>query len=130
MKKLMTALLVSLTASSVMAAGADMTTVRYVCKQAKPSKNLKMTVLMLQGGIAGVQISVTKTVAKKETIENYIVKPGIAGPIGGPTIYRGQNGMSFSVNNTSSPTHPRKATLVEEDGTVTQLLCELNKSKS
>ncbi|MCM2354365.1 MAG: hypothetical protein NDI63_12175 [Pseudobdellovibrio sp.] len=134
MKKLMTALMVSLTASSVIAAGADMITVRYNCKPAgSTSKSVTMKVQMLQGGIAGLtQIRVTRTTLTKNSVQTYIVKqdkpiPGLAG---GATVYHGQNGMSFSINQTTSPSMPRKATLVEENGNTTQLLCELNKSKS
>lgn len=133
MKKLMTALMVSLTASSVMAQGADMITVRYNCKPAVTSKSVTMTVQMLQGGLAGLtQIRVSRSTVKKKSVQTYIVKqdqpiPGLAG---GATVYRGQNGMSFSINQTTSPSSPRKAHLVEEDNTSTKLLCELNKSKS
>ncbi len=134
MKKLMVSLMVSLTASSVMAAGADMITVRYNCKRAMmSSKSVTMKVQMLQGGIAGLtQIRVTRSTLSKTKTETYIVKqdkpvPGLAG---GATVYRGENGMSFSINQTTSPSMPRKATLVEENGNTTQLLCELNKSKS
>lgn len=133
MKKLMIALLVSATASSVMAQSADMITVRYNCKQAVASKKLVMTVQILTGGFAGLtQIRVSKTISKKKSVETYIVKqdkpiPGLAG---GATVYRGQDGMSFSINQTTNPMMSRKATLVEEDGKTTALLCDLNKNKN
>ena len=79
-------LMVSLTASSVMAAGADMITVRYNCKRAMmSSKSVTMKVQMLQGGIAGLtQIRVTRSTLSKTKTETYIVKqdkpvPGLAG---------------------------------------------------
>lgn len=133
MKNLMMALLVSAAASSVMAQGADMITVRYNCKQAVASKKLTMNVQMLVGGFAGLtQIRVSKISGKKKTVETYIVKqdkpvPGLAG---GATVYRGQDGMSFSINQTTNPMMSRKATLVEEDGKATSLLCDLNKNKN
>lgn len=133
MKNLMIALAVSATATSVSAQGADMITVRYNCKQAVASKKVEMNVQMLTGGFAGLtQVRVSKTVNEKKSVETYIVRqdkpiPGLAG---GATVYRSKSGMSFSINQTTNPMMARKATLVEEDGTSTKLLCELNKNKN
>lgn len=133
MKNLMIALMVSATTSAAMAQSADMITVRYNCKQAVASKKIVMNVQMLTGGFAGLtQIRVTKTIKEKKSVETYIVKqdkpiPGLAG---GATVYRGQDGMSFSINQTTNPMMSRKATLVEEDGKSTNLLCDLNKKKN
>lgn len=128
-------LALTLTTTSAMAQMADMITVRYNCKQAITSKNASqkqvITAQMLTGGFAGLtQIRVTKTSGKKKAVETYIVKqdnPKNA-PIGGPSVYRGEDGMSFSINQTTNPMMSRKATLVE-NGQVTQLLCDLNKGK-
>ncbi len=133
MKNLFIALMVSATASTVMAQTADMITVRYNCKQAVPNKKVATKVQMLTGGFAGLtEIRVYKISKEKVTLDKYYVKqdkpiPGLAG---GATVYRGQDGMSFSINQTTNPMMSRKATLVEEDGKATALLCDLNKKKN
>lgn len=130
MKNLIIALTLSATASSAFAAGADMITVRYNCKEVTPSKKVEMKVQMATGGLAGLtEIRVYKMSKEKVTLDKYYVKqdkqiPGLAG---GATVFRGKDGMSFSINQTSSPTSPRKATLVE-NGATTKLLCERPKA--
>ncbi len=131
MKKIMMALLVTASTSSAFAVGADMITVRYNCVDASLTNSAKPTITaqMLVGGFAGLtQIRVTKKLKAKKSVETYIVKldnPKNA-PVGGASVYRGQDGMSFSINQTTSPMMPRKATLVE-NGVTTKMLCELNK---
>ncbi len=127
MKKLMMALLVTATTTSVFAAGADMFTT-HRCTSANSPLRLQLD----QGGIANItQIKISRN-GEKPT-ETYLLKPEAKSAkdkmkAGGPSVYRGKGLMSFSINLTSSPTAPRKATLVDSDGTVTQLLCVRQKS--
>ncbi|AZZ37622.1 hypothetical protein CIK05_12735 [Bdellovibrio sp. qaytius] len=135
MKKLMMALFVTATATTVMAmpkgasGGGDMMVV-HTCKQAITSKNginkQVITVELSQGGFTGIPTLVLEKVSPRKTSEiRYILDSDKqdSKPVGGAAVFRGVDGMSFSINLTTSPSAPNKATLVEDNGQVTQLNC-------
>lgn len=102
--------------------------ITYRCKQetiaVNPMTSSVVTANLIFTGSNIVEVEVNKIRPRKKSVETYLVtKDKQNSNMGGPTVFRGDDDMSLSVNFTTNPLDGYKATLVESNKT-THLICK------